>query len=103
MKIVQQLQPSDYATRKQFAKWFFETMADHVENVLWTDEAYFHFDGIVHTRNSYVWVNYNPHVIKEKPIHPPKICLWVGFSGKIIIPPFIIKMSHWMVTNILKF
>ena len=91
MKITQQLQPGDYDKRKKFAEFFMESMLDKIDNVLWTDEACFHLDGIIYTKNAYIWAAENPHAIIEKPLHSPKICVWVGFSAKIIIPPVIIR------------
>lgn len=91
ISITQQLEPDDYKTRKEFANWFLESMIDNIDNVIWSDEAYFHLNSIVYTKNAYIWAEENPHATTEKPLHSPKICVWVGFSGNIIIPPVIIK------------
>ena len=86
-----QLQPADYEKRKEFATWFLENQLDNLDNVLWTDEAYFHLDGTVYTKNAFIWSDSNPHSQVETPIHSPKLCVWIGFSGKIIVPPFFIE------------
>ena len=61
-----------------------------MKNILWRTfyEAYFHLDGTVYTRNAYVWSHDNPRCHAEKPIHSPKLCVWIGFSGKNILPPY---------------
>jgi hypothetical protein len=91
IRITQKLEVADFQQRMIFAEWFLTNMSDRLNNVLWTDEAYFHLDGVVYTRNCYIWAESNPFAIAEKPLHPEKICVWTGFSGRIMIPPFFIE------------
>ena len=88
ISIQHKLEPDDYEKRRQFAQWFLEDQLDNLDNVLWSDEAYFHLDGSVYTKNAFIWSPTNPHHHAEKSIQSPKLCVWIGFSGKVIIPPF---------------
>ena len=75
-----QLQPADYEKRKEFATWFIENQLDNL-------------DGTVYTKNAFIWSDSNTHSQVETPIHLPKLCMWIGFSGKIIVPPFFIQIG----------
>ena len=94
-----QLQPADYEKQKEFATWFLENQLDNLENVLWTDEAYFHLDETVYTKYAFIWSDSNPHRQVETPIHSPKLYIWLGFSGNIIVPPFFIQTETISVSR----
>ena len=68
-----------------------ENHLDNLDNVLCTDEAYFHLDGTLYTKNAFIWSDSNPHSQVETHIHSLKLCMWIRFFGKITVPPFFIK------------
>ena len=46
---------------------------DDVDNVLFSDGAYFYVDGTVYTRTAYVWSKENLRMYIEKPLHYEKV------------------------------
>jgi len=86
---VQTLLPEDFETRLQFAQRFLaEINDDQLENILWTDEANFFLNGDVASLSGAIWSEVNPHVYIQSSMYPPKLCVWMGFSTKFIVPPF---------------
>ena len=71
----------------EFATWFLENHLHNLDKVLWTDEAYFHLDRTVYTKNAFIWGDANPHSCAKKSLDSTKLCLWIGFSSKVIVPP----------------
>ena len=86
-----QLEPDSYAKREQFATWFLENQLNTLNKVLWTEKAYFHLGRTAYIKNAFIWCDKNPYSCPKKSLNLPKLCLWIGFSGKIIVPPFFIK------------
>lgn len=91
LKVMQELKDTDFEKRLQFAQDFLDHFLHDIEFVIWSDEAYFYLDGTVHTRNAYIWSSENHHSFVTKPLHPEKVCVWVAFSAKIMIPVVIIE------------
>ncbi|GFY13504.1 uncharacterized protein TNCV_4958741 [Trichonephila clavipes] len=57
-------------------------------NILWSDEAHFHFDGSVNTHNCRIWETDNPHSTLRVPLHSPKVTVYCGFSAYFILGPY---------------
>jgi inhibitor of nuclear factor kappa-B kinase subunit alpha len=88
LQVKQQLEPGDPKARMDFGAWFLDNMLDSLESVLWTDEAYFNLQGEVHTRNAIIWAKEKPSIVATAPLHPTKLCMWIGFTAHFILPPF---------------
>ena len=58
------------------------------DNILWSDEAIFHFGGFVNRHNSHYWAELNPRITVEKALHNPKITVWCGMTSSILVDPF---------------
>lgn len=91
MKVMQELNDSDFQKRLDFVNDFTEHFIDDLDYVIWSDEAYFYLDGSVHSKNAYIWSSENPQAFVTKPLHSAKICVWSAFSAKIVIPPVVIE------------
>lgn len=88
---VQQLLNTDFAQRETFALQFIARMDVDVAwpwNILWTDEAHFHLNGVVNTQNCRIWAKANPMGMHALPLHSPKVTVWCGFTSSFIIGPF---------------
>ncbi|GBN53406.1 hypothetical protein AVEN_219993-1 [Araneus ventricosus] len=57
-------------------------------NILWTDEAHFHLQGSVNTRNCRIWVRENPFQMQPLPLHSQNVTVWYGFTAAFIVGPF---------------
>ena len=53
--------------------------------ILWGDEAQFHLNGGINSRNCLIWAAKNPHACMEEPLHSPKVIVWCGFIASFII------------------
>lgn len=87
----QQLLSGDNEVRKTFALMFIARMTVDDEwpwQILWSDEAHFHLNGAVNTRNSRIWSDTNPHVHQQIPLHAPKVTVWCGFTSSFFIGPY---------------
>lgn len=87
-QFVQQLYEDDTEHRLEFAELFEEQLFNNIDNILWSDEAHFHLFGEVSSINGYVWATENPHVTIQKPLHSPKLTVFIGFTSRFIIPPY---------------
>jgi hypothetical protein len=52
-----------------------------------TEEAYFHLSGYVHSQNTRIWSDENPHAVHQFPLHDMKIGVWYAVSARRIIGP----------------
>jgi hypothetical protein len=59
-----------------FAEW--AQNEESFNNVCFSDEAYFHLDGVVNKQIVRFWASENPRVIHEKVPHAPRITVWVA-------------------------
>ncbi|UYV79914.1 hypothetical protein LAZ67_18001034 [Cordylochernes scorpioides] len=53
-----------------------------------TNKAHFSLNGEVNTRSSRIWATENPRILKEIPLHQPRVTVWCGFTSSSIIGPF---------------
>ena len=87
-KFVQQLYEDDAIHRLEFANVFEQQLMSHIDNILWTDEAHFHLYGEVSSLNGYIWAPENPHAVVQKPLHSPKLTVFIGFNSQFITTPY---------------
>lgn len=88
---VQELLPGDAATRLDFALIFLARMqvdATWPWQILWSDEAHFHLNGGINSRNCRIWAANNPNACVQEPLHSPKVTVWCGFTASFIIGPY---------------
>jgi hypothetical protein len=88
---VQNLLPPDFVMRQTFCERILEIHnRDHtfIGRIAFTDEATFTRRGVFNWRNSHVWSEENPHVIKEHHFqHEFSINVWCGIIGNCILGP----------------
>lgn len=76
ISLVQELKPTDYGQRIDFANWAVEQLArnpDFHTKILFSDEAHFWLNGYVNKQNCRIWSSENPRVILQSPLHPEKV------------------------------
>lgn len=72
---------------------------DFCRKIIFSDEAHFHLGGYVNKQNCRIWGSEQPHVIVERPMHPPRVTVRCGFwSGGIIGPFFFENAAGNIVT-----
>lgn len=86
-KMLQSLEDQDYDQRRAFGNWFYQN-SGRIKNVLWSDEAYLHLNGDISRYHCRIWSQNNPREFITKPLHPQKICIWIGFTSTFSIKPF---------------
>jgi len=72
--------------RMEFCEWLMSS--DSMPDILWSDEAYFSLNGEVNKHNCIVWAAEKPEPRVVVKSYPPKICVWMGFSGHFLHEPF---------------
>lgn len=87
LQLLHDLQPGDFDQRVEFGQWFLRNQ-DLLPNIFWSDEAYFHLDGAISRYHCRIWSEERPKEFLTKPLHPEKLCVWIGFSASFIIEPF---------------
>lgn len=91
MSRVQKLTAAHKVTRKECCEMFLtmDIVDDDLRNnLIFTDEALFHLDGHVNTRNSVFWAANNPRKSYEHLRDTPKVVVWVGIHASGVIGPF---------------
>lgn len=82
----------DKPKRINFAEWVLDN-SHLLDNVLWSDEAYFSLDGVVNRHNCIIWAHENPHRIITERLHSEKICVWMAFTSSYKLKPFIFEQT----------
>ena len=77
----------DKERRLQFALWAMEEEAV-LHNTWFTDEAYFHLNGVVNKQNVRFWARELPHTLHEKENYGARVNAWIAISTHGIIGPF---------------
>lgn len=89
---VQNLLPTDYPLRLNFAQWMLNRKNENrnfIKNILFTDEATFTRRGVFNWRNSHSWDIENPHLFRKSHIqHEFKINVWCGVFGDSLLGPY---------------
>ncbi|GBO24761.1 hypothetical protein AVEN_74437-1 [Araneus ventricosus] len=52
--------------------------------------THFHMNGFVNKQNWRFWGSENPHLCEEKPLHSPKVTVWIAVYSRGIIVPFFV-------------
>ena len=87
LQMLQKLNDEDKGARLNFSEWL-RTNNDSVNNILWSDEAYFYLDGDISRHHCRIWTTSKPSHYLTKPLHPQKTCVWFAFSSKFKLQPF---------------
>ena len=82
------LEDLDYSKRENFAKWFLKLPKTTLNNIIFSDEAYFYLTLPVNKQNNRVWSEYQPYAGVEKPLHDQKILVWCAISVDRVYGPF---------------
>ena len=79
IQLLQGLKPHDHLARRRFGEWAQNEIAvypDFHERILFSDEAHFWLSGYVNKQNCRIWIEDNPQVYAELPLHPEKLTVW---------------------------
>lgn len=91
---VQALQPGDYSSRMDFARWYVqEKAADRhfAASVLFTDEAAFSLEGVMNCHNLHRWADENPHATRPHAAQQRfSVNVWAGIVGDCLLGPYIL-------------
>ena len=88
--VKQTLSDGDKEGRKMFSSWLVEMCRQSencLDNIWFSDEAHFYLDGHVSPQNCRFWAAESPDLVKEKPLHSPKVTVWCAISSSGIIGP----------------
>jgi hypothetical protein len=88
MQDFHELIPGDYAKRVNYCRWFKNLIRgniDVLDQVFFTEEAWFHLSGYVNIQNYRTRRTENPHNYTETALHPQKIGVWCAISRRRII------------------
>ena len=88
LQTFQTINDNDKRTRLDFVRWM-RANEEKVPQILWSDEAYFHLSGDISTYHCRIWSDSKPTHYLTKPLHPKKLCAWVGFTEKLLLVPYI--------------
>ena len=89
-QLVQKIEQGDYEKRLQFAPSFIKIFQQE-ENIcspLMTDEAHFHFNGLVNKQNFIYWGVENQIILNEKKLHPQRVTVCCANMCNSIIGPY---------------
>ncbi|GFV94970.1 uncharacterized protein TNCV_1029681 [Trichonephila clavipes] len=73
----------------RFVEWAQNEIAvvpDFHKRILFSDEAHFWLNGYVNKQNCRIWIEANPQVYVEIPLHPEKLTVWCAlWAGGILL------------------
>jgi hypothetical protein len=83
MYLTQKIYDEDMDLRVEMAELLLPILTDKNNDglIFFSDEATFHISGI--------WSQSNPHATVEVEMNSPKLTVWCGMSGKLIVRPFV--------------
>lgn len=86
---VHQILPADMPLRERYCQWFLNAFPEDndLNNVFFSDEAWFHLSGYVNSQNMRIWSAENPYAFRETPLHPQKLGVWIGLSRRRLVGP----------------
>jgi hypothetical protein len=96
MQVFHELIPGDNAKRVNYCRCFKNLIRGNIgflEQVFFTDEAWFHLSGYENSQNYQTWRNENPHNYTETHLHPQEIGVWCAISRRRIIVPLFFETS----------
>ncbi|GFT16769.1 hypothetical protein TNCV_1333801 [Trichonephila clavipes] len=80
---------NDHQARRRFVEWAQNEIAvvpDFHKRILWSDEAHFWLNGYVNKQNCRIWIEANPQVHVETPLHLEKLTVWCAlWAGGILL------------------
>lgn len=104
LQVVQALNDTDFAGRRQFCETLLRMIEgddEFVHNLWMSDEAHFHLSGYVNKQNFRYWSNENPYQLHQRPLHSTKVTVWCALSSMGIIGPFFFEdeRGHAVTVN----
>lgn len=87
LQTTQALTSDDKVRRMEFANFVLNDTTI-LDNVFWSDEAYFSLSGHVHRHNCIIWGSERPMATFPVTYQSPKILVWFGFSNTYRVTPF---------------
>ena len=88
LQVKHKLTAQDKRARVEMCNWFNNKMEedeDWLDNVWFTDEAHFHLEGYVSSKNCVFWGTEPPQEVLQRPLHSSKVTAWCAISSKAII------------------
>ncbi|GFX94026.1 uncharacterized protein TNCV_3413881 [Trichonephila clavipes] len=67
------------------------------KRILFSDEAHFWLNGYVNKQNCRIWIEANPQVYVETPLHPEKLTVWCTLWAGGIIGPYFFKNDEGQI------
>ena len=94
IQVKQKLTAQDKLARMEMCNWFNNKMEedeDWINNVWFSDEAHFHLDGYVNSKNCVFGGAELPQEVLQQPLHSSKVTAWCAINSKTIIGPYWFK------------
>ena len=91
IQVKHKLTTQDQRARVAMCNWFNDKMEedeDWIDNVWFSDEAHFHLDGHVNSKNCVFWGTQPPQEVLQRPLHSSKVTAWCAMNSKTIIGPY---------------
>ena len=73
---------------------------DFGKKKFFSDEAHLDLGRYVNKQNCYIWGTENPNAYIEKPTHPKRVTVWLGFWPRSIIGPFFFENEQGEVVTV---
>lgn len=70
------------------------TWFTNFRNILFSNQAHFHLNGHVNKHNFKYWSEVKPQLKHQRPLHSPKVTVWVAMSSKGIICPYFFESTR---------
>ena len=102
----QELKVTDFEKRLYYCHWLKTFVTIHGNEILnttfFSDKVWFYLQGSVHSQNTRLWSNENPHEIQEAPLHCEKVDAWATISRCRIVGPILFNNTinserYWSV------
>ena len=91
IQVKQKLTAQDKLARVEMCNWFNNKMEEDenwINNVWFSDEAHFHLDGYVNSKNCVFGGAELPQEVLQQPLHSSKVTAWCAINSKTIIGPY---------------
>jgi hypothetical protein len=92
VKVFHELKEIDKEKRMRYCRWFRQFVGngvDILQNVSFSNEAWFLLSGYVNSQNSRFWSSDNPHLFHDVSLRSLKISCWCATSRKRIVGPIL--------------
>jgi hypothetical protein len=89
----QALQQRDAAS-VHVCSWFLQPVVEgeiDLQLTFISNEAWFHFQGYISTKNNRYWISQNPHLTHGVLLHPVRVCVWCAVSARSVAVPVFFK------------